>query len=151
MIGKKLAMRYAFFSWLGSLPKDSEVGADPNTRYSADFGEQWAYQACQPVVETVRSVVQGQPDFSELSEPYFGEHGWHFDVSVEKQTFSIRVAWIADGNSENRFELVVTPRTGCLGLFCPRRKWHDSDFLPITELITAVLTVHPLITDFRWS
>src|SRR5687767_2885515 len=36
---------------------DKGAGADPQQRYSSDFGEQWAYQAAEPVAKAILNAV----------------------------------------------------------------------------------------------
>jgi len=54
------------FSWNEPLPSDEQLGVDPATHYSNDYGEQWNYQATLPVAVAVREAVAArivQPPF----------------------------------------------------------------------------------------
>lgn len=108
----------AVFAWRGHLPEDEEVGADPLTRYSADFGEQWAYQATQPValalVESLRS--RGHT----VDTPGFDETLWYFSVTLDAQEYDVTVQWIPHGDRRDYFAVEPAIPRGCLAaLFLP--------------------------------
>ena len=99
----------AVFRWKGRLPSDEEVGADPATRYSGDFGEQWVYQACQPVAVAVLEAIRTLGHATDVDTPYFGEHGWHFTVTLGQENYWIMVLWILRGNKNDDKDAQQTP------------------------------------------
>lgn len=138
----------AVFTWRGQLPSDEEVGADPATRYSRDFGEQWAYQACRPVaialLEAVRNLGHRTDDV-----PYFGEHGWHFNVELERKNYSMMVLWVARGSRNDCFAVQPSLRQGCIPtLFLPQPR--ETALGPACAALQAALTAHRQIADVEW-
>lgn len=139
----------AVFRWTEPLPSDEQVGADPATRYSKDFGEQWAYQACQPVAIAVLRAVRNLGHKTGGDSPNFGEHDWHFSVELEDQRYSIAVQWIPKGDRSDYFAVQPTLLRGCLAsLVLPRPP--DSSLRPICDVLQEALMRHPQIADLEW-
>ena len=140
----------AVFRWKGRLPSDEEVGADPATRYSGDFGEQWVYQACQPVAVAVLEAIRTLGHATDVDTPYFGEHGWHFTVTLGQETYWIMVLWILRGNKNDYFAVQPSLRRGCIAsLFLPRPK--ESALLPVCEVLQDALATDRQIADLEWE
>ena len=111
----------AVFRWTDKLPSNEEVGADPATRYSGDFGEQWAYQACLPVATAVLQAVRKLGHKTDVETPYNGEGGWHFTVDLDEKCYAVMVLWIPKGEQNDYFAVQPSLRRGCLAsLFLPR-------------------------------
>jgi hypothetical protein len=98
------AMRAAIkFTWNEQLPSDEEVGADPATRYSEDYGEQWNYQATQPVAKAVQDSIANVAGITGLGELYFGEHAWNFDANLGSRQYRFEVYWVPEADGKNAF------------------------------------------------
>lgn len=102
------------FTWNDHLPNDEEVGADPATRYSAEFGEQWNYQATHPVAKAVRDSIARLAGVTDLSEIYIGEHAWCFDATVGAHKYRVFVFWASDADGQHAFCVQPLLRRGCL-------------------------------------
>jgi hypothetical protein len=143
MTGRMLAT----FRWLGNLPADEEVGADPATRYSGDFGEQWHYQATLPVANSIREAFRqlGYPTNSQ--PPYFAENGWYFGVEVNQTWYDVVVEWIAKPGSQRNdyFAAQAFQRSGLISqLFRQRSRFQ------LRVILEQLLTSHPLVCDFEF-
>jgi hypothetical protein len=139
----------AVFTWKGPLPSDDEVGADPATRYSGDYGEQWAYQACQPVGVAILEAVRRLGYKTDVERPYFGEHGWHFAVQVGPQSYSVMVQWVARGSRHDEFAVQASVVRGCLaGLLLPRPA--ETALRPVCAILQQALRSEPQVADIEW-
>jgi hypothetical protein len=139
----------AVFAWKGHLPSDDEVGGDPATRYSRDFGEQWAYQACQPVAIAVMEAVRQLGHQTDAGAPYYGDNGWHFGGRVADKDYSIMVLWVPRGSRNDFFAVQPCLRRGCMaGLLLPRAP--ESALLPVREALQGALGAHPLVAELEW-
>jgi hypothetical protein len=140
----------AVFTWKGHLPSDEEVGADPRTRYSADFGEQWEYQVCQPVAVAVMTAIRDLGHATEFDDPIFGEHAWNFAICLDGRKYDVCVQWVGYGDrDDSSFAVEPALRRGCLAtLFGPRPK--PSGALPARTVLHAALSAHPLVADLVW-
>lgn len=139
----------AVFTWKGKLPSEEEVGADPATRYSADYGEQWAYQACQPVAIAILEAVRSLGPETDVDTPYFGENGWHFTLALGQQSYALMVLWAGRGDRDDSFAVQPSVRRGCLAnLFLPRPA--ESALGPVCAVLQQALAAHPQIADVEW-
>ena len=141
--------RIAVFTWKGPLPSDEEVGADPATCYSADFGEQWAYQACLPVAVAVMEAFRSLGYAIDNDMPYFDEHGWLFKFDAEPKTYSMMVSWIPRGNRNDGFAAQLSIRRGCIAAIFGRRQ-NESDLRPGVTALGKALDHNALIADVEW-
>lgn len=146
MAGRMLAT----FRWLGRLPTDEEVGADPATRYSEDFGYQWQYQATLPVVTAVWEAFQKLGHKTDSQPPYFSNHGWYFGLELDGKRFSILVQWIPKRQrTENDYFAAQPFSHSGLSFFI-------SDWQPAAKLRKASVVLEqtligcPLVADFAW-
>ncbi len=135
------------FKWNGRLPTDAEVGADLSTRYSADFGEQWAYQACQPVALAVFEGVRAIGVQLESEAPEFDEHHWFFGVILQGQNYCVRVQWDGMDDEGDGFEIEVTPRRSLIrSLFRePRCNFHA-----IRRALDGATRLVPDVQNLQW-
>jgi hypothetical protein len=139
----------AILKWKDKLPSDQEVGANPATRYSRDFGEQWAYQACQPVATAVLQAVRNLGHKAGVEPPYFGDHAWHFSVELEDQGYSIMVMWIPKGDRNDYFAVRPSLLRGCLAsLLLPRPP--ESSLRPVCAVLQDALVGHPQVAELEW-
>jgi hypothetical protein len=139
----------AVFAWTGPLPADEDVGADSATRYSGDFGEQWAYEACTVVGTAVLESIRELRRATNVGAPYFGDQSMHFSVELDGQEYSLIVMWIPHGNRDNFFAVQPWIRRGCLAsLFLARPR--DSELIPVRELLRAALDSHPCVGELEW-
>ena len=139
----------AVFRWTDELPSDEEVGADASTRYSGDFGEQWAYQSCLPVATAVLRAVQKLGHKTDVETPYRGEGGWHFAVDLDKNRYSVMVSWIPKGEQNDYFAVQPSLRRGFLAsLFLPRPP--EDSLTPVCTLLKEALARHPLVANLEW-
>jgi hypothetical protein len=137
------------FRWTDKLPSDEEVGADSTTRYSADFGEQWAYQACLPVATSVLQAVRRLGHKTDVETPYFGEYDWNFSVELDDKWYSIIVFWIPKGNRNDYFAAQPSLPRGCFAsVFLPRVP--ESSLRPACTVLQEALAAHPLVADLEW-
>jgi hypothetical protein len=139
----------AVFTWNGHLPNDDEVGADSESFYSNDFGEQWAYQACQPVALALLRAFRKRGLATDTDSPYYGEQGWHFVVRLESQSFSIMTLWIPRGDRNDAFAVQSTLcRSWLASLVLPRPD--DTVLRPVYTVLNDLLKAHPQIADLEW-
>jgi hypothetical protein len=139
----------AVFKWISKLPADEEVGADPATYYSGDFGEQWAYQSCLPVATAVLRAVRNLGYKTNVEAPYYGEGGWHFTLNLDQKCYSIMVLWIPNGDSNDYFAAQPSLVRGCLAsLFFSRPR--QSSLQPVCAVLQDALATHSQITDLEW-
>ena len=138
-------MRSLQFRWNGSLPTDDQVGADPATYYSGDYGEQWAYQACQPVAAMVLEAIRVLR--FETGEPDFVVSGWRFVVWIDGQPFWVMVQWV--GPERETFNLDASIQRGCIASLFLKRP-DEAALSPIRKLLWQALSKHPQIHDLSW-
>jgi hypothetical protein len=140
----------AVFRWKDKLPSDEEVGADPATRYSKDFGEQWAYQSCLPVANAVLQAVRNLGHKTDVEAPYNGEGGWHFTIEIDQKRYSIMVLWIPKGDRRDYFAVQPSLLRGCLAsLFLARPP--ESSLRPVCDVLQDALGRHPQMADLEWG
>jgi hypothetical protein len=141
--------RVAIFRWKDKLPSDEEVEADPANRYSVDFGEQWAYQACQPVAAAVLQAIRNRGHKTDGESPYFGESGWHFSVDVEQKRYSVMVLWIPMEDRNDYFAAQPRLLRGCLAsFFLPQPP--DSCLRLVCCVLQEALADMALVADVEW-
>ncbi len=139
----------AVFTWKDKLPSDEEVGADLATPYSADFGEQWAYQACLPVATSVLQAIRNRGHKTDVDTPYFGDNGWHFSVELDHKSYSIMVLWVAKGDRNGCFAVQPALQRGYVAnLFLPRPQ--ETALRPVCAVLQEALAAHPKIVDLEW-
>ncbi len=139
----------AVFAWTGPLPADEDVGSDLATRYSDDFGEQWAGQACTVVGSAILESIRELRLATNVGAPYFGEHSLHFNVELEGREYLLNVMWIPRGNRDNFFAVQPRIPRGCLAsLFLARPR--DSELIPVRALLRATLDSHPYVSELAW-
>src|SRR5262249_31314512 len=139
----------AVVRWMGKLPSDEEVGADPATRSSGDFGEQWAYQSCLPVATTALEAVRNLGHKTNVETPYNGEGGWHFTVDLDDKCYSIMVLWIPKGDKNEYFAVQPSLRRGCLAsLFLPRPP--ESSLQRVCDVLQDALARITLVAELEW-
>jgi hypothetical protein len=139
----------AVIKWKGGLPSDDKVGADPATRYSADFGEQWAYQACQPVAFAVLEAIRALGHKTDVVTPYFGENCWHFALQFPQQSFSVTVQWVSGDKEKDLFAIQFSVRRGCIAsLFLPHPE--ENLLRPVCEILREALAGHPRVAAIEW-
>jgi hypothetical protein len=140
----------AVFTWRGELPSDDEIGADPATRYSNDFGEQWAYQAAQPVANQILRSIRQLGYATDGDTADFNELYWYFVVKIGQFDYCIIVQCVPRVDRNDSFAIEPSRQRGCLAaLFFPRRT--DSTLSAAKELINRVLRSHPLVADVSWT
>lgn len=139
----------AIFSWKGPLPSDAGVGADPATRYSGDFGEQWLYQATKPVALAVFEAVRSREHRTTTDRPFFAEHFWTFDFRLDRHLYAINVFWIPQGNRHDVFAMEPSVARGCLVSLFGRRP-PESALRPVCDVLDEALRAHPLVAELRW-
>lgn len=139
----------AVFRWKDKLPTDEEVGADPATRYSGDFGEQWAYQSCLPVASAVLQAVRNLGHKTDVETPYNGEGGWHFTVEIDQKRYWIMVLWSPKGDRSDYFAVQPSLQRGCLAsLLLPRPP--ESSLRPVCGVLQEALAGHTQMADLEW-
>lgn len=139
----------AVFNWKRHLPNDDEVQADPQTCYSNDFGEQWAYQACQPIAVSLLEAFHKRGFATNTDTPYFGEHAWNFTVRLGPQDYSILIMWVPRGLGYDGFAVQPTMRRGCLPSLLFSHP-DESVLQPICALLRDVLESHSQVANLEW-
>src|SRR5437870_2461843 len=93
---------------MGGLPTEEEL-ANPAARYSKDYGEQWAYQACKPVAISIFEAVQNARIVMRDAAPIFDETNWSFTIQFGEQEYRINVSWVSISKCkrEDSFALTV--------------------------------------------
>ena len=139
----------AVFKWKGRLPADEEIGADPATRFSEDYGEQWAYQACEPVAIAVLGSIRDLGHNADVDTPYFGEHAWHFNMELDDQCCSIMVQWIPGDDSVDSFAVEPSLRQGCIASMVRPQppRLHTG---PVRAALQRALEACPQIDNLKW-
>ena len=139
----------ATFRWSGPLPDDQQVGEDAASKVSDDFGEQWNYQATEPVARYVHEQLVHR-GFAKQGSCFGDIHGWAIDVTIESLPCIIWVKWNPDGDSSSSFFMETAVR----------HEWFNSVFRAtayeratrrLVEAANDVLTGSPRILDIRWS
>jgi hypothetical protein len=141
--------RAAVFTWKGCLPPDEAVGADAATRYSGDYGEQWAYQATEPVAVAVLAAVRKLGHATDVSAPYFGEHAWHFDLRLSGRNYPVAVQWVGRRGRDDSFAAVVSVRRGWFVNLLSRPPDQSAEE-PGQAILHAALSVCAEIMDLEW-
>jgi len=139
----------ATFTWMGRLPADEEIGVDPTTRYSADFGEQWAYQAGQPVATAVLQAIRNLGAVVNTKSLQFDEHAWNFTFVLDRRSYLVFVQWIGREGRNNSFAMQAFFHEGCIASLFRSHK-RDHELGAACELIRKALKSHPLVTDLEW-
>ena len=93
------------FVWTGHIPTDDEIGELPAKKVSGDFGEQWQYQATEPVVQSIVNSLKQSGDFEVRGDAIAEDHGWHVILNFGGWKCDLLFQWV--GGERERFAYVA--------------------------------------------
>ena len=94
------------FVWTGHIPTDDEIGEPPAKKVSGDFGEQWQYQATEPVVQSIVHSLKQRGEITILGDALAEDHGWHVLLSLGGWKCDLLIQWVGSecvGSERERF------------------------------------------------
>ena len=127
------------FQWKGELPNDRE-----------DDPERLTTELSRPAAEALLAELKGRGYATNVDTPYCGEGGWHFNVDIDDQTYSVFTMWTGIGKpDENYFSVQPLLNRGCLASLFIRRQ-SDYRLEPVCCVLDESLKAMPLITRLQW-
>ncbi len=139
----------AVFTWRGHLPSDEEIDADPATRISADYGEQWANQAGQPVVTALLEAIRNLGHAVDAKSLCFDGHAWYFRTVLDGKSYSVLVQWIYREERRDAFMAQVFLLRGCIACLFRRRN-RELELEPACKVLNDALGAQPMVADMEW-
>lgn len=124
----------AIFRWDAAIPGENDESD----------GEKLTLLSSRPAVDAILKGLGSKED------PFDGEGGWHFDISLANETYSVFVQWTGLGKNDEHFIAVHADiRRGCLTSLFMRRVV-ENELLPVCEVLDAVLKQIPELSQLRW-
>jgi hypothetical protein len=128
------------FHWNGPFPADEEVGAPPARRISGDFGEQWQYQATEPVARAIHHTFRQNGLTTEEHQPHGDTDGWSIPFIINGCRCEMELSWVPEEGREDRFSFRARLRPGLFDRVLRQRKL-EREFFAMREMVQLVLQV----------
>jgi len=134
---------YGTFYWTGDLPDDEAVGLPPATKVSDDFGEQWQYQATEPVANSVYLSALETRIASADKKPCPDDHGWYIEFVTNDRTCDLLLQWVPDGDRRDCFRFDAWYRHRSLTRGGAAERQHET----LRKTVVSILEMSDCITD----